>query len=361
MSTTNRFERQVILPGFGWESQKKLQNSSVLVIGAGGLGCPVLLYLAASGIGKIGIVDGDIVSVSNLNRQVLFGESDLGKSKSQAAGELLRKKYKDLEVEIFNEFISTGNALEILSKFDLIIDGTDNFETRYLVNDATVLLQKPLIFGAIYANEGQILVFDSRKEGGTNYRDLYPNPPSALEIPNCDQTGVLGVLPGMIGIMMATEAIKFLTGYAETLENKILFFNGLTYQTYIVDFAPNPKSRQEIPSTFEDFKAKDYSLSCTIDSVVDWSFALDQSTKGGVLVDIREVFETPKLELDGVILLPLSQFSRNSNFLLEWDMIFLFCQTGIRSLKAADELQKIFPGKTILSIKGGLTAFNSTY
>lgn len=360
MSAMNRFERQVILPGFGWESQKKLQNSSVLVIGAGGLGCPALLYLAATGIGKIGIVDGDIVSLSNLNRQVLFGESDLGKSKAERAGELLRQKYEDLEVEIFNEFIATSNALEILSKYELILDGTDNFETRYLVNDAAVLLGKPLIFGAIYANEGQILVFDSSKKGGTSYRDLYPNPPSALEIPNCDQMGVLGVLPGMIGIMMATEAIKFLTGYAPTLENKILFFNGLTYQTYTVDFAPNSEFRQEIPDSFDAFQAKDYSLSCLVETSVDWDFAINQSKKGGVLVDIREDSETPKLEREGVILLPLSQLAINSNFLLEWDMIFLFCQSGIRSLKAVDELQKILPGKTIYSIKGGLTAFNST-
>jgi adenylyltransferase/sulfurtransferase len=356
----NRFERQVILPGFGWESQKKLQKSSVLVIGAGGLGCPVLLYLAASGIGKIGIVDGDIVSISNLNRQVLFGESDLGKSKSQIAGELLRQKYKDLEIEIFNEFITTSNALEIISKFDLIVDGTDNFETRYLVNDATVLLQKPLIFGAIYANEGQVLVFDSSKKGGTNYRDLYPNPPAASEIPNCDQTGVLGVLPGMIGVMMATEAIKFLTGYAPTLENKILFFNGLTYQTYTVDFGHNPESKQDIPDTFESFQAKDYQLACTIEVVVDWDFAFDQSSKGGILVDIREDSELPKLGKEGEILLPLSQLFTNLNQLANEDLIFLFCQSGIRSLKAANELQKIFPNKTIYSIKGGITAFNST-
>jgi molybdopterin/thiamine biosynthesis adenylyltransferase/rhodanese-related sulfurtransferase len=356
----NRFERQVILPGFGWESQKKLQKSSILVIGSGGLGCPALLYLAAAGIGKIGIVDGDIVSVSNLNRQILFGESDLGKSKAERAGELLRQKYDDLEVEVFNEFITTSNALEILSQYELILDGTDNFETRYLVNDAAFLLQKPLIFGAIYANEGQILVFNSSKKGGTNYRDLYPDPPSALEIPNCNQTGVLGVLPGMIGIMMATEAIKFLTGYAPTLENKILFFNGLTYQTYTVDFAPNSESRQEIPDSFDAFQAKDYSLSCLVATSVDWSFALHELEKGGVLVDIREASETPKLERDGVILLPLSQLSINSNFLSEWDMIFLFCQSGIRSLKAVDKLQKILPGKTIYSIKGGITTFKST-
>lgn len=355
----NRFDRQVILPGFGLESQQKLQTSNVLVIGAGGLGCPILLYLSASGVGKIGIVDGDFVSISNLNRQVLYGDTDLGKPKAETAGELLRQKYQDIEIEIHNEFLTTSNALEILVKYDLILDGTDNFETRYLINDAAVLLKKPLIFGAIYAHEGQIMVFDSSKKNGTNYRDLYPNPPAASEIPNCDQTGVLGILPGMVGVMMAAEAIKFLTGYAPCLENKVLYYNGLNHQSYTVGFISNPTSRQKIPDTFESFKARDYSLFCARDLSVDWGFALDQLKNGGVLVDVREVSEMPKLDLSGVISMPYNLIFSSPQMLQDSALIFLFCQSGVRSLKAVSELKKSFPGKSIHSIKGGISAFKS--
>lgn len=357
----SRFERQHILSGFGMEAQQKLQNATVLVIGAGGLGCPILLYLAAAGVGKIGIIDGDVVSLSNLNRQVLFGESDIGNSKAGVAADYLRKKYSEIEITEIPEFITTANALEIMSDYDLIIDGTDNFSTRYLVNDACVLLKKPLVFGAIYEHEGQILVFNSAKEGGTNYRDLYPNPPAASEIPNCNETGVLGVLPGIIGVMMATEAIKVLTGYAESLENKILFFNSLNYQTYTIDFNSNSELKNLIPDSFEAFKQKDYSLSCETVPTVDWDFALRQSTSDSIIVDIREASEMPKLPRPEVVYLPMSRLIQESKSLLASGEVFLFCQSGIRSLKAVTELQKVLPGKSIYSIKGGITSFLSKH
>jgi adenylyltransferase/sulfurtransferase len=355
----DRFERQYILTGFGIESQQKLQKAKVLCIGAGGLGCPVLLYLAAAGVGKIGIMDGDVVSISNLNRQVLFGENDLGKPKASVAAGYLRKKYSDLEIEEISQFITTANALEIMSGYDLIIDGTDNFSTRYLVNDACVLLKKPLVFGAIYEHEGQILVFNSAKGGGTNYRDIYPNPPAATEIPNCNETGVLGVLPGIIGVMMTTEAIKVLTGYAESLENRILFFNSLNYQTYTIDFSSNPELKKLIPDSFDSFRVKDYSLSCGTIPSVDWDFALSQLNSDSIIVDIREASEMPKLKREEVIYLPMSKLLKESKSLLAASEVFLFCQSGIRSLKAVTELQKVLPGKSIYSIKGGIAAFLS--
>ncbi len=362
----DRFERQHILTGFGLEAQLKLQKAKVLVIGAGGLGCPILLYLAAAGVGKIGIMDGDVISLSNLNRQVLFGENDLGKAKAGVAADYLRKKYSDIEIEEIPEFITNANALEIMTDYDLIMDGTDNFSTRYLVNDACVLLKKPLVFGAIYEYEGQIIVFNSARETGTNYRDLYPNPPAANEIPNCNETGVLGVLPGIIGVMMATEAIKVLTGYAEPLENKILFFNSLNYQTYTIDFNSNPELKKLIPDSFEAFRVKDYSLSCETIPSVDWEFALSQLNSDSILVDIREPSEMPKLEIEKVLCLPMSKLLQKSKNLLAADEVFLFCQSGIRSLKAVTELQKVLPGKSIYSIKGGIAAFlskqeNNTY
>jgi molybdopterin/thiamine biosynthesis adenylyltransferase/rhodanese-related sulfurtransferase len=357
----SRFERQHILAGFGMEAQQKLQNATVLVIGAGGLGCPIVLYLAAAGVGKIGIMDGDIVSLSNLNRQVLFGENDLGKPKASVAADYLRKKYSEIEITDIPEFITTANAIEIMSDYDLIIDGTDNFSTRYLVNDACILLKKPLVFGAIYEHEGQVMVFNSAKEGGTNYRDLYPNPPAASEIPNCNETGVLGVLPGIIGVMMATEAIKVLTGYAKSLENKILFFNSINYQTYTIDFNSNSELKNLIPDSFEAFQSKDYSLSCETVPSVDWDFALSQLNSDSIIVDIREASEMPKLSRAEVVYLPMSKLIQESKSLLASGEVFLFCQSGIRSLKAVTELQKVLPGKSIYSIKGGITAFLSKH
>lgn len=356
----SRFERQHILRGFGMEAQQKLQNASVLVIGSGGLGCPVLVYLAAAGVGKIGILDGDVVSLSNLNRQVLFGENDIGKAKAVVAADYFRKKYSEIEILEIAEFITTENALEIMSDYDLIIDGTDNFSTRYLVNDACVLLKKPLVFGAIYEHEGQIMVFNSAKEGGTNYRNLYPNPPAASEIPNCNETGVLGVLPGIIGVMMATEAIKILTGYAESLENKILFFNSLNYQTYTIDFNSDSELKKLIPDSFESFREKDYALSCETIPSVDWEFALNQLNSDSIIVDIREASEMPKLQRAEVVYLPMSRLLQESKSLLASGEVFLFCQSGIRSMKAVAELQKVLPGKSIYSIKGGIAAFLST-
>ena len=199
--TMDRFERQVILPGFGQEGQAKLKQASVLVIGAGGLGCPVLLYLAAAGVGRIAVVDGDVISQSNLNRQVLYGEKDLGKNKAETAIRYFQEKYSDIQWTAIPEFITVDNAQAFIFHYDLVIDGSDNFPTRYLVNDACVLLKKPLVYGSIYQHEGQVSVFNVGSHP-CNYRDVFPSPPAPQEIPNCAETGVLGVLPGIIGNLM---------------------------------------------------------------------------------------------------------------------------------------------------------------
>jgi len=219
----SRFERQTILPGFGQEGQQKLSMAKILVIGAGGLGCPALLYLAAAGVGTIGIADGDKVSLSNLNRQILYGEDHIGQSKAEVAGELIRSKYSDIQINIIPHFLTSENALDIIKKYDLVLDGSDNFGTRYLINDACYLLKKPLVFGAIYQHEGQVAVLNISRNGQEplTYRDLFPNPPSAAEVPNCAETGVLGVLPGIIGTMQATEAIKYLSGFGKPLIHKV--------------------------------------------------------------------------------------------------------------------------------------------
>ncbi|MBN7812755.1 HesA/MoeB/ThiF family protein [Algoriphagus sp. H41] len=352
----SRFERQTILPGFGADAQRKLQDAKVLLIGAGGLGCPILLYLAAMGVGKIGLMDGDEVSLSNLNRQVLYGEKDLGKPKVEAAASYFRSKYSDLEIEEIPEYITVENALEILPDYDLVIDGSDNFPTRYLVNDACVLLGKPLVFGAVYLNEGQVSVFNL-EENACNYRDVYPQMPAASEIPNCAETGVLGVLPGIIGNLMALEAIKVLTGFGKPLKNKMLFFNSLSAQTYEVEIFPNPTSKAAVPSSKRAFSQTNYELACEGVEQVDWQFVLENPRPSVTLVDVRDRDELPRLERAGLLEIPLSQLSTAAKKLEDSGEIYLFCQSGMRSQTAALQLKGIFPDKKIYSIRGGIKAF----
>lgn len=351
----SRFERQIILPGFGIEGQQKLKNSKVLQVGAGGLGCPVLIYLAAAGVGKIGVMDGDEVSISNLNRQVLYGEKDLGKPKVEAVYSYFKGKYSDIQIEAIPEFISVGNALEIIAEYDLVIDGSDNFPTRYLVNDACVLLGKPLVFGAIYQHEGQVSVFNLG-ENGLNYRDLYPQMPAAKEIPNCSETGVLGVLPGIIGNLMALEVIKVLTDFGTPLKNRVLFFNSRSSQTYEVEIAANPNSGSSIPNSFQAFEQMDYELACEGIKQLTWDEAMGKMGMDIAFVDVREPGELPPLECTGLIKIPLSTLANRLSQLEDADEVLFFCQSGIRSQKAAEQLQNEFPEKRIYSIKGGIDA-----
>lgn len=357
----DRFERQHILPGFGKEAQHKLKQAKVLVIGAGGLGCPVLLYLAAAGVGTIGIVDGDVVSLSNLNRQVLFGEGDLGLYKAETAAHFLKAKYHDIKINCIPEFITTQNVNAIFSKYDLIIDGSDNFPTRYLVNDACVLLGKPLVFGAVYQNEGQVSILNGNRENSINYRDIFPDPPTAYEIPNCSETGVLGVLPGIIGTLQAAEAIKFITGYGDTLVDKMLFYNLLSHQSYTMELSPNPDSKRGLPSTLEELETMDYAVVCGDGDSVDWEegFNLLSKSKNGTLIDVREADEFPKLKDHSYQSVPLDLLDEKHQELINSDLILLFCQSGIRSLKAVKILERHFPGKKIHSISGGIEAPDS--
>ena len=357
----DRFDRQYILPGFGKAAQEKLGQAKVLVIGAGGLGCPALLYLAAAGVGTIGIMDGDLVSVSNLNRQVLFGEGDLGLNKAETAAHFLKSKYSDIKIKCIPEFISTDNIKAILSQFDLVIDGSDNFPTRYLVNDACVLMGKPLVFGAVYQNEGQVSILNGKGENSINYRDIFPDPPTAYEIPNCNETGVLGVLPGVIGTLQAAEAIKYITGYGSTLVDKMLFYNFLTHQSYTMDLSQNPDSRKGIPASLEALEATDYAVVCGDGDSIDWQEAITLLAKypNGILVDVRQPEELPKLKGYIYQSVPLDLIEENHKNWINSELILLFCQSGVRSLKAVKILERHFPGKKIHSISGGIEAIDS--
>lgn len=227
----NRYQRQILLEELGIEGQNKLQKSAVLVIGAGGLGCPLLFYLTGAGIGKIGIIDGDTIAESNLHRQLLFQQQDIGENKALKAVERLKLLNPGLELNAHPFHISQDNAHKWIGEYDLVIDGSDNFPTRYLVNDTCVALAKPLVFGSIFHFEGQVSVFNY--QGGPNYRNCYPEPPSSKDSPNCGDSGVIGPLPGIIGSMMANEAIKIIAGFGTTLSGKLLIFNALNYDMQV--------------------------------------------------------------------------------------------------------------------------------
>jgi adenylyltransferase/sulfurtransferase len=233
-----RYQRQIILKGFGEEGQQKLLQAKVLVIGAGGLGCPALQYLAAAGVGTIGIVDDDVISLSNLHRQVLYTPDDIDHPKVEVAASKLRQLNPDVNIYPYRIRLEKSNAFEIIRQYDLLIDGTDNFASRYMINDACFLLNKPLIYGAVSQYEGEVAVFSPHflmgSTRGVNYRDLFPNPPKDGEVLNCAEAGVLGVLPGIIGTMQAAEAIKLITGIGTPLMNKLLTYNVLSQEIYEV-------------------------------------------------------------------------------------------------------------------------------
>ncbi|WP_316841865.1 HesA/MoeB/ThiF family protein [Pedobacter gandavensis] len=240
-----RYQRQILLEELGIEGQKKLLKTSVLVIGAGGLGCPLLFYLAGAGIGKIGVIDGDTVAESNLHRQLLFQQQDLGKNKALTAVERLKLLNPELSLQAFPFHITIENAQKCINEYDLVIDGSDNFPTRYLVNDACVSMGKPLVFGSIFRFEGQVSVFNS--QGGPNYRSCYPEAPAPQDSQNCGDSGVIGPLPGIIGSMMANEAIKIICGFGDSLSGKLLIFNALNYDMQVFNIQPEQENQTEVP------------------------------------------------------------------------------------------------------------------
>ena len=351
----SRFERQTILPGFGHEGQQKLKAARVLVVGAGGLGCPALLHLAAAGVGTIGIADGDNISESNLNRQTLFGQQHIGKPKAETAAELLKEKYPDISFNVIPEFLNNSNVLDTLKDYDLVLDGSDNFGTRYMINDACVLQNKPLVMGAIYQYEGQVTVFNYG-EDPVNYRDMYPNPPQSHEIPNCSETGVLGVLPGLIGTLQATEAIKIISSVGQVLTNKILFYNLKTSGFFEVAVAPNLDSKKDLPADEAAFRSRDYNISCGLSESISWEKAMNwkHSLKSSILVDIREPGEEPVLEREDISKIPMSVLAEDQEKVRFFENIFLFCKSGERSERMAVELKKQFPEKKVFSVEGGI-------
>lgn len=356
-----RYNRQMILKGFGEAGQRKLWQAKVLVIGAGGLGCPALQYLTAAGVGTIGIVDDDVVSLSNLHRQVLYSVQDIGMLKAEKAAQVLRNLNPEIEIVACSERLSTQNALSILQGYDIIIDGTDNFSSRYMINDACVLLNKPLVYGAVSQYEGQASVFNYNydgKAGSVNYRDLFPHPPKENEVPNCSTAGVLGVLPGIIGAMQANETIKLLTGIGEPLINRLLTYSALNNQFYEVELYPGVGTRSLIPSSKEAFMEMDYDWVCGIKDdryEIESQFFDDLLASGDLdALDVREPGELPAISEFACRQIPLSQLSDN-RFQIKSNTIVTICQSGKRSLQAARQLAAMFESsKRVFSLRGGI-------
>ena len=357
-----RYQRQILLKGFGVSGQQKLLAAKVLVVGAGGLGCPALQYLAAAGVGTIGIVDEDIVSITNLHRQILYTVEDIGFSKSVKAKERLAKLNPEINIVAYNERLTTDNALAIINDYDLVIDATDNFSTRYLINDASVLLNKPIVYGAVSQFEGQVAIlnYNSNAENVVaNYRDLFPTPPVAGEVLNCAEAGVLGVLPGIIGSMQASETIKLIAGIGKPLINSLLTYHSLTNQFYEIEIVALAATRSLLPANEADFRKMDYEWFCAAPASkfeINWdNFNQISNSPDIEIIDVRELGETPLPTAFRYSQIPLSQFKENIATLKK-DTLIVFCQSGKRSLQAAQWLFDTFgETKKIYSLKGGVT------
>lgn len=295
-----RYQRHLSLPGFGKAAQLKLKAAKVLVVGAGGLGCPVLQYLAAAGVGMIGIVDDDFVSRSNLQRQILYTDAEVGESKAALAARKLQAMNPQIECVAHPVRLDIGNALELIEPYDLVIDGSDNFPTRYLINDACVLLDKPLIYGALYTFQGQVSVFNF--EGGPTYRCLFPKPPKPEDAPNCAEIEVVGVLPGLIGCMQADEAIKVIAGIGEPLSGKLLILDALTMQSQTIAL-----QRDETQAAVTELKPLEFACATPIVEIEEITpRELKAQLDDYQLLDVREAWEREICALRGAHI-PLGQ------------------------------------------------------
>ena len=364
-----RYSRHLILPEVGMEGQLKLKNAKVLLVGTGGLGAPLALYLTAAGVGRIGLVDFDVVDFTNLQRQVIHGTKDVGKKKLDSAAETMLDINPYVVIDRFDVALTSENALEILKDYDLVIDGTDNFPTRYLVNDACVLLHKPNVYGSIFRFEGQSTVF--AYEGGPCYRCLYPEPPPPGLVPSCAEGGVLGILPGTIGLIQATEAVKLILGIGEPLVGRLLLFDALAMRFRELKLRRDPQCPMcgDHPTIH---KLIDYQEFCGIPNqqhaapaaaagdieprVVK---ALIDSGVNFVLVDVREPHEHQICNIPFAKLIPLGELPKRAGELNVNDDIVAHCKSGMRSAKAVEFLKQA-GFKKVRNMKGGILAWSDT-
>jgi adenylyltransferase/sulfurtransferase len=339
-----RYNRQIILPEVGLQGQNLLKNARVLMIGAGGLGCPVLQYLAAAGVGKIGIIDHDVIDISNLHRQILYNNADVGKPKATVAKQKLEALNPYINLQAYQEKLTAENAESIIGEYDVIVDGSDNFTTRYLVNDTCVNLGKPLVFGSIFKFEGHVAVFNHHN--GPNYRDVFPEPPADDEVPNCDEIGVIGVLPGIIGTYMANEAIKLICGIGELLSGKLLTLNALDNSVVVFSVVKQVSA----PAKAAEVKMEGTAINeVSMDLVNQW---MEDDPDAIYLVDVRETYEYEDYNIGGVNI-PLYELAEQVNSLPVNKKLVFCCQTGQRSKMAVHLLKPSYTGE-MYSVKNGI-------
>lgn len=365
-----RYSRHLIIPEFNIEGQRKLKAAKVLVIGSGGLGSPLLLYLAAAGVGTIGIVDFDVVDSSNLQRQVLFSVDDVGIPKVDAARKRIEGLNPYIKVNTYNTQLTSQNALDIIKEYDVVADGTDNFPTRYLVNDACVLLDKVNVYASIFRFEGQASVFnyvDKDGERGPNYRDLFPSPPPPGLVPSCAEGGVIGVLPGILGSLQANEVIKVITGVGEPLNGRLFLFDAATFETRTMKVRRNPSNplNGENPTQTELI---DYEQFCGIStnkepessSVKEVDVhelkAILNSGLDVQIIDVREPYEYEIVNI-GAELAPLGSVSEFAGNIKKDVQVVVHCRSGVRSTKAIQKLENEFGFDNLYNLKGGILAW----
>jgi adenylyltransferase/sulfurtransferase len=360
-----RYGRHLIMPEVGMDGQKKLKAAKVLLIGTGGLGSPLSLYLAAAGVGQIGLVDFDLVDYSNLQRQVIYSVRDVGRPKLEAAKDRILEINPNIRVDSYETKLSSENALEIIKDYDVVVDGTDNFPTRYLVNDACVLLGKPNVYGSIFRFEGQVSVFDSRR--GPCYRCLYPEPPPPGLVPSCAEGGVLGILPGVIGTLQATETIKIILGKGEPLVGKLLLFDALKTKFRELKLQKDP----DCPICGKNPTIKeliDYDAFCGLGrggagevgeenevTVMELKHALDRGEHVNV-IDVREPHEYEICHIEGTRLVPVGEIPKRVNEFNLTDEYIFHCHTGVRSGWAVNFLRQL-GFKKVKNLKGGIDAW----
>jgi len=346
-----RYSRHLTLPGFDEAHQLRLKAAKVLVVGAGGLGCPVLQYLAASGVGHMTVLDGDTVSGTNLHRQILFDPTDIGQNKALVAQKRLGQQFPDCHIVGEALHLNRDNALEWVERHDIVVDGSDNFPTRYLVNDACVIAGKPLVYGAVNRWEGQVSLFNATAES-PNYRDIFPEMPDEGEVPNCAEGGVLGIMPGLIGMLQATEAVKCITGLGDSLSGRLLTVDGQSTAFYELRIKANPVNRVSELGQYE-WNCAPEEQAWTVDSATlsSWLESADKPQ----LVDVRELDEHEEYNIGGH-LIPSGQLAERQAELNKTERVVLYCQSGQRSTQALALLRK--KGfEQVFHLQGGMNAW----
>lgn len=366
MTSTERYSRHLALPGFTSSHQTRLGRSRVAIVGCGGLGAPVAMYLVAAGIGHIKIVDHDIVSLSNLQRQVLFVEDDIGKSKAQVAVGRLRNLNRECTLIAIEERLNAGNVMQYLANADVILDCSDNFPTRYLICDASVRLGIPVVYAAIHQMEGQVAVFNGRSD--INYRDVYMKPPSSGAVLNCEEGGVLGPLAGIVGSMQASEALKLLADFGEISDGKMIHFDGISNRTSIFEIKQNPANSVR-RNNADKIEFVDYEVFCGIEKTkliymneitVNELKAMMDAQEDFQLIDVREPFEFEEVNL-GALLIPMNRVPDRISEIERNKKVVVHCKAGARSASVIQYLESQHGYKNLANLKGGIMAWEQVY